>query len=162
MLLNIIIHCLTILARDAGKQQAADAACQSYSTVELVPSDKEAAKIKPEQSIVAEEMRSKGLVPIKSIVIFMRPDSEYPLCGMPENLLLIHKKLVEGVGESAAMGGANFTLIKGTLGNLIGTPAKPPAEEEPNKDEDAAGGEDLDGAEDEDAMLKARSSSRGK
>lgn len=141
MLLNIIFFTiLTIFAKTPEqKKKAAEAACKSYSTVELVASDKEANKIKPQNSIVAKEMRERGLVPIKSVVVFMRPDSEYPLCGMPENLLLIHKKLVESIGENQAAGGKNFTLIKGVLGNLIGNSQ---SEEEEGEGEEGEGEED--------------------
>lgn len=157
MLLYIIFYLLTIFPQEEEeekpdkqeggdaeknkKKKAAETACKSFSTVELVPSDKEARKIKPEDSIVAKEMRAKGLVPIKSIVIFMRPDSEYPLCGMPENLLLIYKKLVEDIGNDT-QGAINFSLMKGVLGGLIKEPDAEEKEESEGEEGEGEGEEE--------------------
>lgn len=137
MLPSLILHILLSYSKSIleQKEAAAKEACKDYRTVELVPADMEARKIKPKNSIVASQMRADNLVPVKSFVIFMKADSENPLSGTPENVLLLNKKFVESIGNVPHQGN-DYVLMKGVLGDIIADPVDKEAEEEEGAEED--------------------------
>jgi len=98
--------------------------------VTLSPADKMAMDQKPEDTLVAADIRAKGLVPIKSVTYFMNPNSEAVISGLPENVVLVFKKMVDGMDAGSLESGRKFRLVSGELAKLVSMPNPKKAEEE--------------------------------
>lgn len=145
ILLALLIF--TLAKDDSRLSDAATKACPEYTEVKLIKADKDSAEIKPYETIAAQELKSKNLVPIKVTTVWMNPNGRVALCGAPENLMLLAKKLVDNNAAAAMQGGKHWTLLKGELVKLVGEPPKEGEEGEGEGEEGAGGDEGAGGGE---------------
>lgn len=96
MLLNIFYLTAVILAKAA--QEEKDPTHKTSSDViivKLAPQSQHAADMQPGSTAIAEDIKKKGLVPVRIITYFMKPNGVYALGSLPENIALVLKHVIE-------------------------------------------------------------------
>ncbi|KAM0687050.1 hypothetical protein COBT_001718 [Conglomerata obtusa] len=123
-----------------AKESHDDETCKESLTVALTPEDKEAMKQNPLETITAQLVQEKNLVPVRIITFFMSPHAPEAINSIPINIMMIFEQAVNKYSASQQTNGPNYSLLKPTAAQFVGAP--PPHDEEEEEGEGEGEGED--------------------